>query len=83
MQTGTKNTLITILAVAGTVGSATAYLHSQINFHINQLDDRMDTQHDLLNVKMDTMNRSIGRIEGLMMAYHDVKFPETPEGKKL
>lgn len=65
MEASSKSTLTlvstavgAVLAIAGVVGSATAYLHRQIN--------RVDA-------KVDALARDAGRLEGLILGLHGVK----------
>ena len=72
MEASSKSTLTlvstvagAVLAIAGVVGSATAYLHRQI--------DRVDAKINRVDAKVDALARDAGRLEGLILGLHGVK----------
>ena len=61
-----------VLAIAGVVGSATAYLHRQI--------DRVAAKINRVDAKVDALARDAGRLEGLILGLHGVKvFTPSPK----
>ena len=72
MEASSKSTLTlvstvagAVLAIAGVVGSATAYLHRQI--------DLVDAKINRVDAKVDALARDAGRLEGLILGLHGVK----------
>ena len=80
MEPGTKSTVATVLAIAGAVGSATAYLHVHVNTQVaglrTELTGRtrdLDTKMQGLDSKVNTLIRDVGRLEGLVQGLHGIK----------
>ena len=79
MEASSKSTLTlvstvagAVLAIAGVVGSATAYLHRQID-RVDAKINRVDAKINRVDAKVDALARDAGRLEGLILGLHGVK----------